>query len=401
MHRSETRKKVTSLKSILLCLITSVMLSCVSEDELNLPDDESTFELTHSVAIVSALRAVESESLIEDDCFQFQFPLQLGFNNDLTVSISDFSGLKEVSENAVSSQHINSVQFPITVIKNSITKTIENEGDFIELLEDCHQLTLRDEFDKVFTQCFDFVYPIQMLDLSNNEVTIESKTSYFEFEADQGFDKQPNFVYPITLFDYASENSINIENPFSLFETFDTCGQCPELSFEIDTLLPNRFSFIADFERKNEISYGWYINDEKVEEDGGAVQGDNKLTQTLAPGEYTICIRTSLPDEDCFSGAEFCKEIIVHDSCPLLSFETQARDNFTYEFIANFELKNDIEYWWSIYQNEEIIFSAPSSEIIDNKLVYEFSEGDYVVCLETETPDCPQGTNFCASISIP
>lgn len=391
------RLKVWSL--LLLSLAMLSIQSCVSEDELDLPpDDTDESELTESVAIVSTLRAIENGTLREDGCFQILFPLKLQFNNSITITVTDFDGLQELAVNAIAGQHIDEIEFPFIVTKNDIVKNIENEQDFIDLLDDCGLLTLRDEFDPFFTQCFDLVYPLTMLDTDSNEVVIASQDEYFDFELQQGFDKQPNFIYPIELFDYAEETNITVESPFQLFEVIDNCSKCPELFFRIDTVTVNRFVFMADFERIADITYDWYINSEKVESDGG-VNGDNRLIETFPSGEYEICIKTSLPNSDCFSGTEYCQFITV-DACPFVSFITEEINNNTFEFIANFETKNLIDYTWAIYKNDDLIFSELEDAQGDNKLIYQFDAGTYEVCLEAEVDECPEVLRSCAEVTV-
>lgn len=383
-----------------LALLLLLTQSCVSEDELDLPPDEDETEaLSESVAIISTLRAIKSNSLTKDGCIQFLFPLELEFNNEIQITISDFDGLNEVATNVTVGQHIDAIEFPFTVSKNDIIKNIQDEQDFVDLLDDCGILTLRDEFDPFFIQCFDLVYPVTMLDIDSNQVVIDNKDEYFAFERDQGFDKQPKFVYPIELFDYANESNISIETPFQLFEVFDTCDTCPELFFTIDTLKVNKFLFEASFDRIDNISYGWYIDDEKVEEDGGNNQGDNLLIETFPSGEYEICIRTALPDGDCFTGTEFCRTITV-DACPFVSFLTEEINANTYEFIANFDKKDLIDYHWNIYQNDDLVFSEFEDSDGDDKLIYQFEQGEWEVCLQAEVDGCPELLSSCTVVVV-
>ena len=402
MHQMIKTRLVHKMKiwgHIVLCGCILLLQSCVSEDEIDFPDDESPISYSESVALISVMRAIESNKLMRDGCFEFSFPLQIRFNNNISVTVSDFNGLSEIASNSTASQHPNALDFPFDIIKNGSTVSISNEAEFISLLDDCQILTLRDEFDPFFTQCFDLVYPLTMLDVNGNEVVISSQSAYFDFELQQGFDKQPKFVFPIQLFDYATESNLSVGNPFELFEIFDSCSRCPELFFRIDTVRVNRFAFIAGFDRIESLSYGWYIDNEKVEEDGGAVQGDNMLTETFPSGEYEICIRTSLPADDCFSGTQYCERITV-DACPFVSFVSEQVNANTYEFIANFASKDLVDFTWIILQNEDIIFEELENAQGDNKLFYQFNPGVYQVCLEAEVDQCPEILKTCIELSI-
>ncbi len=384
---------------ILLSLSMLTFQSCVSEDRLDLPDEIDEAELSESVAIVSTLRAIENGELREDACFQILFPLKLQFNNNLIITVNDFDGLNELAVTAASDQHIDAVEFPFIVTKNDLIKTIDNEQDFIDLLDDCGILTLRDEFDPFYTQCFDLVYPVTMLDIDSNVVQINNQSDYFAFELQQGFDKQPKFIYPIELFDYAEQNNVLIESPFDLFAAFDMCKRCPNLFFRIDTVTVNRFLFKAEFDGINEIPYDWYINSEKVASGGGSDQSENRLIESFPSGEFEICIKTALPNDDCFSGTEYCK-IITVDACPFVSYVTEEINSNTFEFIANFETKDLIEYHWNIYKNDDLIFSEFEDAQGDNKLIYQFDAGAFEICLEAEVDLCPEVLRFCTELLV-
>ncbi|WP_436516281.1 hypothetical protein [Ekhidna sp. To15] len=391
------RLKVWSTLLFILSLLA--IQSCVSEDDLDLPDINDETELRESTAIVSTLRAIENGTLREDGCFQILFPLKLQFNNSITISITDFAGLNEAAVNATSDQHISAIEFPFIVTKNDLIKNIENEQDFTNLLDDCEILTLRDEFDPFYTQCFDLVYPVTMLDIDSNQVVIDNQSAYFDFEFQQGFDKQPTFEYPIEVFNYAEEETTLIKSSFDLFEVFDSCGECPELFFRIDTVSINRFVFQADFERISEIPYDWYINNEKVESDGGSDDADNRLTETFPSGQFEICIKSTLPNDDCFSGTEYCKMITV-DACPFVSFETDTINSNTFKFIANFETKDLLDYYWAIYKNDDLIFSELEDSSGDDELLYQFDVGTYEVCLEAEVDQCPEVLRSCIELIV-
>lgn len=393
--------KWSNLWSLLLLGFLMLFQSCVSEDELKFPDDTDDKNFTESVAIVSTLRAVKKQLLTNTNSFQFVYPLELQFNNDLQITVSDFSGLESLAKTLTASQHINAIEFPFNILKEDVQFTIRDENDFIFLLDDKGIPTMRDEFDPFFTQCFDLVYPIKMYDVDSNEVTITSKDAYFDFERNQGFDKQPKFIYPIAILDYASEVNQTIETSFELFEAFDGCKRCPELFFRIDTLSTNRFLFVADFEEIDRVfSYGWYVNGDKVETDGIGVQGDNRFTESFPEGDFEICIRATLPEDDCFSGVEYCQTIVV-DPCPSISYEKRLVADSTYEFIANFPAKDLMNYYWVISQNQNVSFTELEGPDGDNRLVYKFDfAGTYQVCIEAEPEGCTQALKFCTDVVI-
>ncbi len=387
---------------VFLFFLTATLSSCLSEDELDFPPEETdTLTVSPSVAIQSLLRSVELGKLTKDEpCIELFFPINLGFSNELTITINNLDGLEEVARSEAPGLHVNGVVFPFTASKVGDVRNIEDEEDLIELLEDCDLLTLRDEFDLFYTQCIDFDYPITMIDKEGSEVQIGSQEEYFAFERLQGFDEQPVFVFPLDVIVFSNDEVVEVTNHFELFEVFDTCERCPQLFFDVDFSGGTRYVFTADFEGIEDLfSYDWFINSDFIETDGVGVNGDNQLAETFEPGEYEICIKAETPD--CVAGVEYCEFIEVEDPCPELSFAVEQLNNFTYKFTANFELKDQLVYVWSVFRLDDLIFEEVEEQGGDNILEFQFEPGEYSVCIFTETPDCPDGTEFCEEIIIP
>lgn len=381
-----------------MCILLFVF-SCVDEDVLDLPPDESEDELTESTAIISLLRGVQREQLSEQsDCFSLLYPIKLGYNNGLTITIENFSGLYEVATNQTSGQHINEVEFPFTVSKLGAVRTIEDEDSLLDLLDDCEIPTFRDELDFFYTQCFDFDYPIEMVNLNEDIVTINSQEEYFDFEFQQGFEEQPIFIYPLDVFKYSEDRTIPIENDFELFQIFDGCKKCPNLFFESALLEGTLYQFTAAFPEKDQIPYDWFIDGEKIESDG--IGGDNIFTREFESGTYEICMKTRLENDDCFEGIAYCETITVEDPCPFIFFESEAINNNTYLFTANFPLQDEIEYSWAIYINDDRIFFEEEGPDGDDLLEFQFDFGTFNVCIEAEVSGCPQVLKHCEQIVI-
>lgn len=393
------------LKGIFQIGLLSLMLllgGCIDDDEIDFPEEPDTTSFANSTAIISLLRAVENNSLTENqNCFTLFYPIDLRFNNDLTITVESYQGLSEIAKDVNAGIHVDGVQFPLLISKGDIVKNINNELELIELLEACELLTLREEVDKYFTQCFDFDYPIEMIALDSSTVKIDTLQDYFDFELQQGFDKQPIFVYPLGVYSYSKDQIFTIENDFELFEVFDMCDSCPKLFFTVDWAGDTRYVFEADFPEINQLeSFDWYIDGNKVETDGIGVDGDLMLEETFEPGSYEICIKTQAPEFDCFAGTQYCQVIEVVDPCPILSFSTIQLTANTYEFTATFERKDEIEYTWAIYQNQDLIFFEEELADGDNRLEYQFSPGDYFVCVEAEVHGCSTVSKVCEEVII-
>ena len=86
---------------------------------------------------------------------------------------------------------------------------------------------------------------------------------------------------------------------------------CPEMYFVYQAADNGEYHFIADFLGIENLEwYGWFINDDLVEDEGTINNGDNNFIHTFdEPGTYTVCIMTETPE--CPAGTSFCKEIII------------------------------------------------------------------------------------------
>lgn len=173
---------------------------------------------------------------------------------------------------------------------------------------------------------------------------------------------------------------------------------CPKPSFSRD----GEYLY-ADFEGRDDLKwYGWYVNGELVDDEYLNRNRDNKFfLENLEIGTYEICIlyeTTNCPDP---SDNKFCKEIVIErqEDCPKLSFEAeQDGDNPAYYFYPEmFDGMEDVKLEW--YANGDYIGASPDSPL-KNPFYYQFNPGRYEICLRVETPECPNGAEFCKVIEI-
>ena len=160
-----------NLKSLLLSLliITVVFTSCTNNEPLF--EEQNT---TESVAITTTLselslqfnsegNVIPSENpagnIVFDFCFDFVYPITLSYNNGSTVDVNDLDGLIDVMINSTQELYINGIGFPFQVetyvdSSDSIQiVTINNEEEFINLLENC-------DFDAFDCECFEDYNPV-------------------------------------------------------------------------------------------------------------------------------------------------------------------------------------------------------------------------------------------------
>ncbi len=182
----------------------------------------------------------------------------------------------------------------------------------------------------------------------------------------------------------------------------DENDPCPDLFFESKQYeRPSTYKFIAEFEGIEEISYGWFINGELVE-DSAPNEGNYLIWEFSEPGVYEVCIKAETPD--CAEGTSYCKEIIVEESdlaCPKVSFvkEMEPGTVGTYVFEAKIEGTDEVsDIQWFI--NEERIENPNDPQGGARVLVYQFEPGEYVVCLKVFTQSCPEGAIYCKEIRV-
>ncbi len=100
-----------------------------------------------------------------------------------------------------------------------------------------------------------------------------------------------------------------------------------------------------------------------------------------------------------FSSCEDKDDDVTTDNCPELAFESIRENTHTYLFEADFRAKDSITYGWYI-DGALVEREGSNVENSDHKLLWQFDEGTYEVCIKTETPECPEGTSFCRELVI-
>ncbi len=98
-------------------------------------------------------------NIVLDFCFDFVYPLTLSYNNGATVTIQDLDNLVDVMLASTDELYIDGISFPFDVeVFNDDTdsieiETIDDEEDFIDLLEDC-------DFDDNDDECYEEYDPV-------------------------------------------------------------------------------------------------------------------------------------------------------------------------------------------------------------------------------------------------
>ncbi len=389
---------ITYFKSCLLIILFTIS-SCVSDDG-SFPENENN-EITSTIAIVSLLNNFNSGNgtINENDlCFTFQYPITLGYNTTSTIKVDDFRGLLNVLSSQSTNFNVTGLQFPIEIkFKGSeIVTTVQNEDALFDVLKECEFDTFRDDFNELFRQCFKLDYPIVLKDNNSRDVTIDNEESFDQFFASQGNNYQPDFKFPITLLVGPNLERTLVSTYFQFYEVLSSCVGCPAIRFDIQQLPNNVYQFNTNFEAKPGYVLSLKINEEEISDftlDGNIVT----ITRELIPGSYNVCIKVVTPD--CPNGKEVCDTLIVEPICPELLFTfSQQQGSFIYDFVAEFPGFEQINYDWVV--DNEVVEAGDGGPNGDNKYSTELSFGKHEVCIRTETPQCPQGTEKCEEIEV-
>ncbi len=288
------------LKVTLIVLILSAFFFSSCKDE-SVKNNTNTVE---SVAAKSAMMALKSHfntdgtlnrdanpanNIVFDFCFDFVYPITLSYNNDTEVTVENFEGLVAILVNMTDEMYVDGISFPFQVeVFNQDTdsfeiETIENDSQFLDLLESCSINDSGEETDEcvcpeiydpvcvmvtnpngenvtvsfpnmcyaecegftdadvveceisnpvnidVFGDCFDFVYPISVITLDGETIVIEDDD---DFSNTLFTNYSFNFIYPITIALNGGNTILNNEEDFiAILE--DCAGnnecECPDV----------------------------------------------------------------------------------------------------------------------------------------------------------------------------
>lgn len=276
--------------SLLSFLLIAFSFTACTNDE---PIDNDQQQTEESAAIRTAMEELSSRfsedgninldqnpsgNIIFDFCFDFVYPLTLSYNTGTTVTVNSFDDLIEVLINSTNDLYIDGVAFPFDVetydedSDSIVIETINNEDEFIDLLENCDfddgfDCECTEEFDPVCveiedangesflitypnacyaacdgftendfaenceddyncpggTECFDFVFPLTIVTDDGETITVGSQEELDTALYDANYF---DFVYPfeVTLNDDDEEGeTITINNEDELYELLVDC----------------------------------------------------------------------------------------------------------------------------------------------------------------------------------
>lgn len=178
------------MKKLLLLLSIFTMLSCSNEELILPPDQDAANQLTQSSSLRATLEQIREKetttgrAMTSELCFNFVYPITLGYNTSADVEVASYTDLIELLLNESLDSHITSISYPFEVelSADASVQTVANEDEFYTLVENCgyDHLEYEDVVDAV-SDCFTINYPITVI-VNDDEVTFDSEAmaqSYF------------------------------------------------------------------------------------------------------------------------------------------------------------------------------------------------------------------------------
>lgn len=214
-----------TLKFICLTIFIT-LLSCDNNSE------NPSFDNQQSVAsrmYLNSIKELERQSVQNPTspvqlCFTPSFPVQIVLSNGNKLIINSMSGLKEAIYTENQSLHISAFVLPFTIFKeNNVELAVESEEQFLNLLSTCESVNTVDELFNS-ANCFEFVFPLSVLNNRGNTIVISNSTSLNNFLTSMSENEYwVDFVYPFQI-NYGG-NNITIENIWDFYNYLDCSPQ--------------------------------------------------------------------------------------------------------------------------------------------------------------------------------
>ncbi|WP_442844514.1 hypothetical protein [Leeuwenhoekiella sp. H156] len=220
----------------LLILVTFLVTACavepVSQSE-TFPED--TFETSTALRITlerisesAEEKTALTKSRLNELCFQFVYPVSLGYNTGETIVVENYDRLLEVILSETLERHIISIAYPFRIVKRDSGQEvlITDEAGFMQVVQDCgyEAITYTDVITEAGS-CFEVIYPLTLL-VNTNPVDFGSAIEAQEYFAAQYAAIQSlGIAYPLNVRLTATDEELTIADDYELIYLFkETCG---------------------------------------------------------------------------------------------------------------------------------------------------------------------------------
>jgi len=223
---------------------------------------------------------------------------------------------------------------------NSSTSSDDNNSDDPDYGDDC-----MDDFE-----CFDFVFPLIVIQTDGTQVTIPDNDTLFDFFENQEDAYEPDFVYPITL-DFGDGEQGVMYDEQDLEEAFDLCEddfECFDIIFPItmvddagnEVIINNEEEFYTFFDVQNDAYEPEVIYpvDVLVDEEIITITSDDEMEELyeICDGDWddVMCFDMVYPFDMVADGVT----ITITDEDVFFDFIDNLSDQQEIDFIYPFEV---------------------------------------------------------------
>jgi len=224
-------------KIYILLVMVFAAFGCSEDDtELSVAEEaetsNETTELKNSLALRATLENIKNEEQLERSvqedglCFQFEYPIVLSYNNETTVSVSDYNNLLNLLLEETTSLHIVGIEFPFNIVQDEQTQAVNDESEFQTVVTDCgYDMVTFEDVIMLTDNCFTVNYPISVVindepQTFNNQAEAQSFFLGFTEEIDS-----VGFAYPFSVTLQEDESTVVVNDDFELvFLIEETCG---------------------------------------------------------------------------------------------------------------------------------------------------------------------------------
>ncbi|AWI25695.1 Kazal-type serine protease inhibitor domain-containing protein [Flavobacterium pallidum] len=217
--------KKIKLLFLFLSVAALALTSCADESPVNNPvNTDASISLRTTLKQIKKTIGTAGRDGSGDQalCFNFVYPITLSYNNGTVIEVNSYDGLIALLEAETENFYLEGIQFPFQVQEEMTITTINNEDEFMALVQSCGFDTIDEEI-YVF-DCYDIVYPFSVINQDNETITIHNESELYSFFASptsNSDDYIVDFVYPISL--TANGQTYEVNNLYELFELFDEC----------------------------------------------------------------------------------------------------------------------------------------------------------------------------------
>lgn len=209
---------------VLLVTLSSVtFFSCSdnkSVDKESVPPSKSVSLRTH-LSKMKINHNILGKTTVEDT-FTFIYPVTFSYSNGTTITVNSNQALLDLLANETETLYLDGIAFPfqINIANGNTTSTVPNEDEYESVLANNNIPTVN--YIATQSTCFDFVFPISVIDQNNQPVVINDQTELVNFA---NSNNPINFVYPFSVIaiDGQGTTTVNVDNLYE-FLALNICN---------------------------------------------------------------------------------------------------------------------------------------------------------------------------------